>query len=76
MPVRKKNGDISLCIDFRNLNKSSNKHGYLVSSMEHTLQQVFGSEMFSLLDSFSGYNQVLVALEDRLKTTFKTKWGT
>ena len=44
--------------------------------MEQTLQQVFGSEMFSLLDGFSGYNQVLVAPEDRLKTTFRTKWGT
>ena len=32
--------------------------------------------MFSLLDSFSGYNQVLVTEEDRLKTTFRTKWGT
>ena len=44
--------------------------------MEQTLQQVSGSEMFSLLDGFSGYNQVLVASEDRLKTTFRTKWGT
>ena len=44
--------------------------------MEQTLQQVSGSKMVSLLDGFSGYNQVLVALEDRLKTTFRTKWGT
>jgi hypothetical protein len=35
-----------------------------------------GSEIFSLLDSFSGYNQVLVSEEDHLKTTFQTKWGT
>lgn len=32
--------------------------------------------MFSLLDGFSGYNQVLVGPKDRLKTTFRTKWGT
>ena len=37
---------------------------------------VSGFEMFSLLDGFSGYNQVLVVEEDRLKTTFRTKWGT
>jgi hypothetical protein len=37
---------------------------------------VSGSEIFSLLDSFSGYNQVLVSEEDGLKTTFRTKWGT
>jgi hypothetical protein len=44
--------------------------------MEQILQLVSGSEMFSLLDGFSGYNQVLVAELDRLKTTFRTKWGT
>ena len=37
---------------------------------------VSGSELFSLLDGFSGYNQVLVAKEDRLKMTFRTRWGT
>ena len=37
---------------------------------------VSGSELFSLLYGFSSYNQVLVAEEDRLKTTFRTKWGT
>ena len=44
--------------------------------MEKNLQSVFGSAMLSLLDGFSGYNQVLLAKEDRTKTTFWTKWGT
>ena len=35
-----------------------------------------GSVVLSLLDGFSRYNQVLVAKEDRLKKTFRTKWGT
>ena len=37
---------------------------------------VSGSEMFSLLNGFSGYNKVLVAKQDWLKTTFRTKLGT
>ena len=37
---------------------------------------VSGSELFSLLDGFFGNNKVLVAEEDRLKTMFRTKWGT
>jgi hypothetical protein len=37
---------------------------------------VSGLDIFSLLDDFSGYNQVLVSEEDRFKTTFQTKWGT
>ena len=76
VPGRKKNGDIRLCVAFRKLNRASNKDGYLEPSIEETLQQVSGSEMFSLLDAFVGYNQVLVSHEDRLKTTFRNKWGT
>ena len=44
--------------------------------MEQILQMVSGSELFSLLDGFSGYNQVLVGEHDRMKITFYTKWGT
>ena len=44
--------------------------------MEKFLQMVSGSELLSLLDGFSVYNQMLVAEQDRKKTTFWTKWGT
>ena len=74
--MRKKSGEIRLCVDFINLNRASDKDNYPVPPMEKLLQMVLGSELFSLLDGFSGYNQVLVAKEDRLKTTFRTKWGT
>ena len=76
VPVRKKSGEIRLCVDFRNLNRASDKDNYPVLPMELILQMVLGSELFSLLDGFYGYNQVLVADEDILKTTFRTKWGT
>jgi len=32
--------------------------------------------MFSLIDGFSGYSQVIVVEPDQVKTTFKVKWGT
>ena len=44
--------------------------------MEHILQRVVGSKRISLLDGFSGYNQVLVLPEDQLKIAFTTPWGT
>jgi hypothetical protein len=44
--------------------------------MEHLLQRVTGVGMMSMLDGFSGYNQVLLKREDQLKTTFTTPWGT
>jgi hypothetical protein len=52
------------------------KDNYLIPPMEQLLQTMSGSDTFSLLDGFLGYNQVLVSEEDRLKTTFRTKWGT
>ena len=55
---------------------ASDKDKYPVPPMEKILQMVSGSELFSLLDGFSGYNQVLVPKEDKFKTTFRTKWGT
>ena len=44
--------------------------------MEQILQKVSGSEILSLLDGFSGYNQILVSPDDQLKTAFRTPWGT
>lgn len=58
VPVQKKNGDIFLCVDFRDLNRASLKEHYPFPSMESILQTMEGLEIFSLLDSFSGYNQI------------------
>ena len=44
--------------------------------MDHILQRVVGSTRISLLDSFSGYNQILVHPNDQAKTAFTTPWGT
>ena len=44
--------------------------------MDHILQKVVASKRISLLDGFSGYNQILVHPDDKLKTTFTTPWGT
>ena len=54
--VRKKSGEIRLCVDFRNLNKCSKKDNYLLPKMDHLLQQVSGAKVMSFIDGFSGYN--------------------
>jgi ribonuclease HI len=76
VPVRKKNGEIRLYVDFRNLNKCSRKDNYPLPKMEHMLQKVSGSKVMSFIDGFSGYNQIVVHPEDKEKTTFTTPWGT
>ena len=76
VPVRKKNGEIRICIDFENLNKASLKDNYPLPKMDLILQNIVGSQRMSMLDGFSGYNQILVHLDDQEKTAFTTPWGT
>ena len=76
VPVRKKSGEIRLCVDFTNLNRSSKKDNYPLPKMEHMLQRVTGTSRISMIDGFSSYNHISVLLEDREKTTFTTPWGT
>ena len=68
VPIRKKNGEIKLCVDFRDLNQASLKDHHPLPSMEQILSKVICSERFSFLDGFSSYNQVLVKESDRYKT--------
>jgi hypothetical protein len=44
--------------------------------MEHILQRVTSASKMSMIDVFSGYNQIYVLPEDREKESFKTPWGT
>jgi len=76
VPVRKKNGEIRLCVDFQNLNRSSKKDNYPLPKMDHILQRVTSAARMSMVDGFSGYNQSFVFPEDREKTAFTTPWGT
>ena len=56
VPVRKKNREIRLCVDFRNLNRSSLRDNYPLPKIEQVLQQVVGARRISVVDGFSGYN--------------------
>ena len=56
VPVRKKNGEIRLCADLKNLNKVSLKDNYPLPKMDQILQRVAGSERISTMKGFPGYN--------------------
>jgi hypothetical protein len=76
VPVRKKNKEIRLCVDFQNLNRCSLKDNYPLPKLDYILQKVVGKKRISMLDGYSGYNQISVMEEDKKKTTFTTPWGT
>ena len=70
VPVRKKNGEIRICIEFKNMNKLYLNVHYPLPKMDHILQRVVGSQRISTLDGFSSYNNIMVHMEDQEKTTF------
>jgi hypothetical protein len=76
VPIGKKSGERRLCVDFKNLNRSSLKDNYPLPKMDHVLEKVFGANKMSMIDGFSGYNQIVVHEDDKEKIAFTTSWGT
>ncbi len=74
--VKKKNGKLRVCIDYRKLNKNTQKDHFPLPFINNILDEVAGHEMYTFMDGYSGYNQVSIAPEDRHKTAFTTPWGT
>ena len=54
VPVKKKNGQIRCCVDFRDLNKAYPKDEFPLPNMDLLIDFVVGSAMFSFMDGFSG----------------------
>ena len=73
--VRKKDGGVRWCIDYRMLNNVTKKDVFPLPLIEECLDTLSGTNFFSTLDMASGYWQVELAEEDRHKTAFITKYG-
>jgi hypothetical protein len=56
--VNKNQGTIHVCIDFRDLNKAFPKDNFPTPFIDQILDECAGSEVFSFIDGFSGYNQI------------------
>lgn len=68
--VRKKNGEIRMCVDYRELNKKTVKDAYPLPRPDEVQDQLMGCTVFSTLDLKSGYWQLPVHADDRPKTAF------
>lgn len=75
MVVRKKNGEVRLCIDYRKLNLQTIKDAYALPNLEETFSALTGSCWFSVLDLKSGYYQIEVEETDKPKTAFVCPLG-
>ena len=68
VPVPKKDGKVRMCVDYRDLNKASPKDDFPLPHIDMLVDSTTKFKVFSFMDGFSGYNQIIMAPEDMEKT--------
>lgn len=75
VPISKPDNSIRICTDFKDLNKACPKDDFPLPNIDIIVDLIVGHAMLSIMDGFSGYNQIKIAPEDQEKTTFTCPWG-
>jgi hypothetical protein len=73
--VKKKDGSMRLCIDYRELNRVTIKNKYPLPRIDDLFDQLQGPQVFSKIDLRLGYHQLKIKSEDIPKTAFRTRYG-
>ena len=72
--MKKKDGGLRLCIDYRELNRVTVKNRYPLK-IDDLFDQLRGARVFSKIDLRSSYHQLRIKAQDIPKTAFRTRYG-
>ena len=70
--VPKKDGKVRMYVDFSDLNKAYPKDDFPLPHIDVIVDSTASSAIYSFMDGFLGYNQIMMAVMDKIKTTFIT----
>ena len=73
--VKKKDGSLHMCIDYRALNKKTLKNRYPIRHINELMDELRGAKLFSKIDLRSRYHQIQVRDPDVPKTAFQCHYG-
>ena len=73
--VKKKDGTLRLCVDYRQLNKMTVKNKYPLPRIDDLFDQLKDASVFSKIDLQSRYHQLRIKDADVHNTTFRTQYG-
>jgi hypothetical protein len=73
--VKKKDGSLRMCVDYRGLNRITKKNRHPLPRIDELIDRFRGARYFTKLDLLSGYHQQRIAEEDTHKTAFRCRYG-
>lgn len=75
VPVKKSDGGVRLCVDFRKVNELTIREPYYIPGFEEMVERVGTGKVLSKIDLAKGFHQVEVLETDREKTAFVCPFG-